>query len=156
MHRFFLLLPMLAGFTACQNPQPNPSNIPAQPEQTTEAAEVKLPPDFIEFYQKFHSDSLYQIEHISWPLQGDAAFAVDSTRMVKKTAVWEPENWRMHRPIDFSTSEFKRDFDVLGDELIVERIRYRAANYGLERRFVRQYNNEWELIYYSDMQERGQ
>lgn len=153
MPRTLLFLLVFSGLLACQNQPASSANTPDQAEQTTQAKEVKLPADFTEFYQKFHQDSLYQIAHISWPLQGDAAVRIDSTRMVKKPAVWEPEDWTMHRPVDFSTSEFKRDWDVLSDELIIERIAYRAANYGLERRFVRQFNGEWELIYYSDMQE---
>ena len=155
MLRILLFSFALLSLFACQNQGPSSSNTPTQAEQTTQAAEVKLPADFLEFYQKFHGDSLYQIAHISWPLQGDAAVAVDSTHMVKKPAVWEPKDWTMHRPIDFSTSEFKRTWDVLSDELIIERISYAAANYGLERRFVRQFDGEWELIYYSDMQETG-
>ncbi len=155
MLRIFLPALTLLSLFACQNQAPSSSNTPAQAEQTTQTAEVKLPADFMEFYQKFHQDSLYQIAHIAWPLQGDAAVLIDSSRVAKKTAVWEPKDWIMHRPIDFSTSDFKRDWELLGDELVIERIVYRAAKYGLERRFVRQYNGEWELIYYSDMQEVG-
>lgn len=155
MLRIFIYCLAIFSLFACQNQAPSSSNTPTQVEQTTQAAEVKLPADFMEFYQNFHRDSQYQVAHISWPLQGDAAVKIDSTRMAKKARSWEPKDWTMHRPIDFSTSEFKRDWDVMGDELVIERISYRAANYGLERRFVRQFNGEWELIYYSDMQETG-
>ena len=150
MMRFLLFALALAGLLGCRNQS---ANKPLQSDQTTQAAELKLPPDFLEFYQRFHRDSLYQIAHISWPLQGDAAFQVDSTTYEKRMTVWEPQDWLMHRPVDFSTSEYRRQRDVLGDELIVERISYAAANFGLERRFVKQFNGEWELVYYSDMQE---
>ncbi|MBK8965411.1 MAG: hypothetical protein R3D58_18985 [Saprospiraceae bacterium] len=155
MLRTLLLLLVLAGLNACRNQTPSSSNVPDQAAQTTQAAEVKLPSDFMEFYQKFHRDSLYQMAHIAWPLQGDASVKVDSTRQVKQATSWEPKDWIMHRPVDFSTSEFVRNWELLGDELIIERIRYAAANYGLERRFMKQFNGEWELIYYSDMQEVG-
>ena len=155
MLRTLLLFLALAGLNACRNQTPSSSNVPDQAAQTTQAAEVKLPSDFMEFYQKFHRDSLYQMEHIAWPLQGDASVPTGEDTRVKKMMAWEPKDWIMHRPVDFSTSEFVRNWELLGDELIIERIRYAAANYGLERRFVKQYNGEWELIYYSDMQEVG-
>lgn len=150
MTRILLLTLSLASFFACRN-QSGKSKLTA--EQTTQASEVKLPPDFLEFYQRFHRDSLYQMAHISWPLQGDASFQVDSTTYEKRSTTWEPKDWLMHRPVDFGTGEFKRQWDVLGDELIIERIAYAAANFGLERRFAKQFNGEWELVYYSDMQE---
>ena len=40
-----------------------------------------------------------------------------------------------------------------GDVLIIERIRPKTANYGIERRFAKQADGEWALIYYSDLQE---
>jgi hypothetical protein len=78
---------------------------------------------------------------------------VDTGRQQTKTIYWEKSAWRMHRPVDFNSGEFKRQLQIMGDELVVERISYAAANYGLERRFVRRSAGEWELIYYSDMLE---
>lgn len=40
--------------------------------------DARLPADFVEFYRRFHSDSLYQIEHINWPLAGKQARQIDS------------------------------------------------------------------------------
>ncbi len=129
------------------------SNIPVQPDQVTQITEGQLPPGFLDFYEKFHADSLYQMAHIAWPLQGVTSVPVDSGTYVKKSIFWEPQNWRMHRPVDFSSGDFKRRWELMGDELIVERIAYAAANFGLERRFIKSDSGDWELIYYSDMQE---
>jgi len=130
------------------------SNTPAQTEYAAQTTEGQLPADFAEFYQKFHADSLYQIGHIVWPLQGLTSVEADSGLQKKQAIYWELATWRMHRPVDFSTGEFKRVLQVLGDELVVEKISYAAANFGLERRFVRSSEGEWELIYYSDMLEK--
>jgi len=140
-------------FAACREKQPSSANTPAQPDQTTQIQGDQLPADFNEFYGKFHSDSLYQMAHISWPLQGLTTLYRDSSRQEKQAIYWEKTNWSMHRPVNFSSGEFQRKLQVLGNELVVEHISYAAANFGLERRFVRNSQGEWELIYYADMQE---
>ncbi|MBL7797874.1 MAG: hypothetical protein JNJ90_15375 [Saprospiraceae bacterium] len=156
MSRITLLFISSLLFAACRGRNASSSNTPAQSDQTTQVQGDQLPPDFNEFYEKFHADSLYQVAHISWPLQGLTTVQLDSTRQEKQAIYWEKANWRMHRPVNFSSGEFQRKLQVLGDELVVEHISYAAANFGLERRFVRSNQGEWELIYYADMQETGQ
>jgi hypothetical protein len=58
----------------------------------------------------------------------------------------------MHHPVDFSGGDFKRQFEVVDAILVLEHIGYAAANYSLERRFVKG-DTGWELIYYADMME---
>ncbi|TNE65448.1 MAG: DUF4348 domain-containing protein, partial [Bacteroidetes bacterium] len=120
MLRLFVLVVFCAAFSACQNPSSS-SNTPSSPELTTQASAVELPEDFKAFYQKFHTDSLFQLEHIAWPLQGDKSVRVDAERMEKRTTTWEKATWHMHRPVDFSSGEFKQHWEVLGDALIIER-----------------------------------
>jgi hypothetical protein len=142
--RLFLFLLLCAGsMAACKN-QPK--------EADSSAVEVQLPADFFEFYDKFHSDSAYQVAHITWPLQGDTDEKIDSVHFQKKRTAWTPENWRMQR-MDFNHDDYFFDRQMLGDLIIVERIRPRTANYGIERRFAKQSDGQWALIYYSDLQE---
>jgi len=152
MVRSFFLLAVFLALAACRGKQPS-ANIPAHPDQTTKSQGDPLPADFADFYQKFHADSLYQLAHISWPLQGLTTVQVDSSRQERRAIYWEKDTWRMHRPVDFRSGEFQQRLQVLGDELVVEHISYAAANFGLERRFVRNSQGDWELIYYSDMLE---
>lgn len=141
---------------ACRNqPSGNAAQIPNRPDQTSQVTEGQLPADFLSFYDKFHTDSLFQIEHIAWPLQGLSTEAIDSTHARQKSVWWEKENWHMHRPVDFRSGDYKRQWEMIGDVLIIERISYAAANYGLERRFARRDDGAWQLIYYADMQEVG-
>lgn len=156
MTRTFLFFTGLALFTACGERTPSASNMPAEAEQTSQQAEGQLPPDFEAFYRRFHTDSLFQIEHIVWPLQGLTAVETDGGNLQKQAVYWELKTWRMHRPVNFGSGEFKRRVEVLGDELVVEHISYAAANFGLERRFVRRSDGDWELIYYADILEGGQ
>ncbi|MBK6931847.1 MAG: hypothetical protein IPH12_13670 [Saprospirales bacterium] len=138
---------------ACRRPAPPAGNTPDRPEKTAQVTEEQLPAGFLAFYRQFHADSLYQLAHISWPLQGITTVEMDSIRREKRPVSWEQKTWRMHHPVDFSSGEFKREWQLLGEELVVERISYAAANYGLERRFMRQSDGEWVMIYYADMQE---
>ncbi len=144
---FFLLLAV--SIASCKN-QSNPG---VQADQVTQSA-VRLPQDFQDFYEKFHRDSLFQLEHIVWPLQGDTSEQLDSTHFEKKDTYWQREKWHMQR-VDYDPNDYQRDVQTLGDVLIIERIRAVSANYGLERRFAKQPDGQWALIYYSDMQELG-
>ncbi len=148
-----IMLWLFAG--ACRNQAPSSSNIPAHPDQTSQVSEAQLPADFLAFYDKFHADSQFQVEHIAWPLQGLTSEPIDSTHSRSKSVFWEKQNWHMHRPVDFASGDYKRKWEMIGDILIIERISYAAANYGLERRFARRDDGAWELIYYADMQEVG-
>lgn len=142
-----LLFPILVGATllfACKNQT-------KEAEQVTQSS-VALPQDFFAFYEKFHQDSLYQVAHIIWPLQGDTDQQIDSTHFQKKNTVWEQATWRMQK-MEFNRSDYIFDRQMLGDMLVIERIKPKTANYGIERRFAKQGDGEWALIYYSDLQE---
>ena len=134
--RVFLLLTTL-GFlqTACQDTQ--------SPLQEVEETAAELP-DFETFYQQFHADSLYQMAHIQFPLQGVSSRPEDHGTGFR----WEKEDWRMHR--NFSASSgFRSAFIPLGDDLVIENIVHQNGQYGMERRFSRLGGNEWYLIYYA-------
>lgn len=111
--------------------------------------------DFMAFYHQFLSDSVFQMQHIAWPLQGVTDTDPDANGNVKKVLTeWDSTNWVIHHLVNFDdNAEFTRQFEVMGDEVVIEYIRTRAMNYGMERRFTRNDAGEWELIYYADMQE---
>ena len=107
---------------------------------------------FMDFYQKFHSDSRFQLDHIVWPLAGQTAVQVDSSRSILQAIQWEKEKWRMHR-LDFNSNDYLREWKLIGDIMVIEKMRAKSANYGLERRFAKKNDTEWALIFYSDMHE---
>ncbi len=148
-----LLITGLIGFSACKNQQKPATDGAIVPEQTLQST-AGLPQDFVDFYDKFHQDSLFQMEHIVWPLQGDKSVQVDSFRYEKKNIQWQQADWRMQR-IDYNPNDYLRELQTLGDMMIIERIMTKSANYGVERRFAKQPDGSWALIFYSDMQERG-
>ena len=147
MQKTIFLIFFGAFWGACNaggGPQSKPAD--ARPD-------AQLPAGFADFYEKFHQDSLYQIAHISWPLSGDTGVTGDSLGARREPKTWNQAAWRMHRAIDLSSGEFKQTFLPLGEDIVVEKIRYAAAAFGLERRFARRSDGAWELIYYSDMGE---
>lgn len=131
-----------------------------QGEQSTELAaangeETIDLSDFYRFYQEFHRDSLYQIEHIIFPLEG-LPQEVDSLTLSRGDFRWERETWTMHRPFDFQTSEFQRELIPMSESLVVERIVHQSGQFGMVRRFAR-IGDDWYLIYYAALNRlRGQ
>lgn len=105
--------------------------------------------EFSEFYEKFMQDSLFQVQHISFPLEGipDNAVAYEDSLQNFR---WTAENWRMHRPIDFEQTKFEQNFQTLGDELIIENIVEPRVGYGMVRRWAK-IGGQWSLIYYAGL-----
>ena len=151
MRLFPLFLFAFLFLCHCKN---KPSNGSTPEETASLPANTDLPADFVAFYQQFHQDSAYQMAHIAWPLQGDRSEQIDSTHYQPQSTTWMPDNWRMMR-LNFSPKDYFIETEMLGDIMVIEKIRARSVSYGLERRFAKQPNGEWELIFYSDVQERG-
>ena len=103
--------------------------------------------EFNQFYEKFLQDSLFQIQHINFPMEGIPDNAVAYRGDSLQNFRWTAENWRMHRPIDFEKTKFVQNFQTLGDELIIENIIDPTSGYGMLRRWAK-IGGEWSLIYY--------
>lgn len=103
--------------------------------------------DFDAFYSKFHRDSLFQIEHITFPLEGLPANA-DSAALNDDNFRWQKEDWQMHKPFDSKNGEFEVEFSSFGEDLIIEKVIHKSGTYGMLRRFAR-ISGEWHLIYYA-------
>lgn len=140
--KYIPLLSFLILFS-CENA--NQSSSPASVNTGTS----ELPEGFADFYQKFHSDSLYQVEHIVFPLEGLPDHA-DSTIMADNSFRWQAEDWRMQRQFDFEMSEFRRQLVPVNDMMVVERIIHQGGELGMVRRFAR-LDGEWHLIYYTGL-----
>jgi Domain of unknown function (DUF4348) len=115
---------------------------------TPEQAQA-LPADFIDFYKKFHSDSLFQVAHIQFPLEGYPS-QVDEKTIAEGTFRWTADTWRMHRMEAFTDSVFTRKFESPLPEMVMETIKQRNSPFAMYRRFYKR-GTDWTLIYYSDM-----
>lgn len=151
--KYPLLALLLCGtLFACQPSAPTPT--PTQATQT-EVTTKEIPEDFEPFYDRFLRDSTYQMKHIVWPLRGHRMVtSPDSSASQLQEHQWTATNWVMHQPMDNSEGYYIREVEAIGDLIVIERIKVKAANYGIERRFARQPDNhEWALIYYSSIRE---
>ena len=105
--------------------------------------------EFNQFYDQFMQDSVFQIQHINFPMEGvpDNAVAYGDSL---NTFRWTAENWRIHRPVDFTKTKFEQVFQTVGDELIIENISDASTNYGMVRRWAK-IGGQWSLIYYAGL-----
>ena len=109
------------------------------PEKSNESF---LSAEFEQFYEQFHTDSSYQIDHIIFPLEG-MTYDEDNNSIVK---LWTPENWIMHKPFDDMGGTFTRSYTEFGG-IISEKIIDDRNISNMERRFSK-IQGEWSLIYY--------
>jgi hypothetical protein len=139
IHLIFLnFFTLLFLFSACKN----------QPKM--ESAESKqLPADFIQFYEKFHADSIYQMAHIQFPLEGYPEYA-DSSQLDEGKFYWQKETWVLHKLENFSEPLYYRQTEEPIKGIIAEAIISKKEQIGIYRRFYKR-DNEWFLIFYSGM-----
>lgn len=104
---------------------------------------------FVEFYERFHQDSAYQMEHIVFPLEGLPSEA-DSATIASGAFRWTQDNWRLQRGFDLESSGFAQELIPVGEGLIIEKITHKAGGLGMQRRFAR-LGQEWYLIYYAGL-----
>ncbi|HRD81642.1 MAG TPA: hypothetical protein PLL53_12840 [Saprospiraceae bacterium] len=105
--------------------------------------------DFESFYELFHQDSLYQMEHIAFPITGIPSFA-DEESADDPNFRWTQENWKIHKPFNFKDSEFKQSFRVIATDVVEETILHNRGQFAMIRRFAL-VGGEWNLIYFADM-----
>jgi len=109
--------------------------------------EDEIPKDFIEFYSKFHEDSLFQIEHITFPLEGLPP-NVHTTTIPLHTFRWVKEKWRMHNLPDEKNIDMEKKWVKLGDKVIVEMIQLNETKMAMQRRFAKT-SKGWAMTYYA-------
>jgi len=141
MRNFFLYLFILIGLSCNSSADTK--------EETTVLEEDALTTtmdEFETFYQKFHTDSIFQKEHILFPLKGLPTNA-DSAILKSGDFYWQEEDWVTQHLVDPS-SGFTPTVLPIDSALIIERIMYKDKQYAMERRFAKM-NGEWKLIYYA-------
>ena len=119
------------------------------PESTSQEAEYsnKLPEDFHDFYNSFHSDSIFQMEHIIFPLAGIGKSGDSVNTIVKKQ--WLADEWLLHKPFNDQGGTFERSFtNVQG--IVTETITGNGGMFSMEKRYSR-LADDWYLIYYQEL-----
>jgi hypothetical protein len=129
---FILLLAL--SFSFCKKEKPKEFNI-----------SENLPGSFLSFYEKFHMDSTFQMNHIIFPLEGMPS-DMDSTSE-SLNFHWSKDTWVIHTPFNDRGGSFQRSFLNI-DNIILEKIFDQHRNFEMERRFT-EMQGEWYLIYYA-------
>jgi hypothetical protein len=138
------------AFVVCFSNCKNKTQTPEVPTNSVEMGEQPSA-DFMQFYEQFHKDSLFQIAHISWPLTGEMTMQSDSGRINKVPIEWQLDKWTMHRNTKLVDGEYQRTWQLLGDLLVIERIKEVQSGFRMERRFSKASNGTWTMIFYSDI-----
>lgn len=142
----FFAFAIVFFFTACKNQQNVESNEAALAEKNA----MYNSPEFLEFYDRFGKDSVFQMDHITFPLEGERRLE-DSTDVVSPDFRWQREDWILHKPYDDMNETFLRSWADIAGAIVVERIADNSGQYTMERRFAKLSNGEWHLIYYVEM-----
>lgn len=141
MKNILAIFCLLGGLYACQSAAESESGNQLQvPEE--------LPQSFADFYDRFLTDSIYQMEHILFPLQGLPDKA-DSATIAGNSFRWQLEDWKLHGPIS-ANSDFSVTFRPLSETIIQENIRHESGVYAMERRYA-EFDDGWYLIYYAGL-----
>jgi Domain of unknown function (DUF4348) len=119
-----------------------------QPPALKQEEAATLAADFVAFYEKFHTDSAFQMAHISFPLEG-YPMSPDSATLASNFR-WTADKWVMHRGSMFVDSIYIRQFDSPLPTMITEVVKQKNTPYGTYRRFLKR-DDSWYLIFYSDM-----
>ncbi len=141
----FLILAVLPFVFSCGGNRAETSSV--------EEPEVSGDDSFEEFYKRFHKDSAFQMEHITFPLQGLPMMA-DSFLINYGTFFYEKEGWKILQEVDWDTAQnFVRTLEYTGLDIINEFI-CTHDNFCIARRFAKLHDG-WYLVYYSDLNYRG-
>jgi hypothetical protein len=118
-------------------------------EVTPDDSTTELPDDFVKFYDQFHADEAFQLEHITWPLRGLPDKA-DTSVVNQNDFYYLKEGWKMHHKLRDPEGIFDHYFAIVDPKLIIEKIEMNTTNLSMERRFAKM-DGEWMMIYYIGM-----
>jgi hypothetical protein len=143
--RFWFILMLPIFFVFCKNRNNQTSSENAATTETT----VELSKDFVDFYEKFHKDSVFQLAHIQFPLPEQTPERGDDGTISLKLN-WSKEEWKIQSLPPLNTGEFVREFTPINENLMLEKIATSSpdVNYAINRRWAK-LGGEWQLIYYS-------
>ena len=146
-----LFLALVCIFYFIKKIQNTPSDNPNDLVTKEVTHKLSLPDDFHIFYDKYHTDSLFQLERTMFPLKG-LARSTDSTKVADET-LWQKNEWLLHKPFDAHNDTFKRVFTNIGG-IITEQISANKGLFSLEKRYAK-LNGDWHLIYYQELLMHG-
>lgn len=101
--------------------------------------------NFEEFNKKFHSDSLFQVSRVDFPIEGKHVYGFEQYS-------WSRKNWQFQAvPVAEKSGigEYQHSL-IKTDTLITEKFWIPNSGFEVERQF-KLIKNKWFLIYYNDI-----
>jgi hypothetical protein len=123
----------------CQHKNKKSSNLNVKPTKT------ETNEKFDEFNIRFHSDSIFQISRIDFPIEGLSVSGFDKHK-------WTKQNWEF-MIIPVSEKNKIDDYEhslIANDTLVIERFWIPDSGFEVERQF-KLIRNKWFLVYYNDI-----
>jgi hypothetical protein len=117
-------------------------------EVSAELLNGNVPADFLDFYDRFSNDTVFQLQSIVFPLEGRPSFK-DGVDSIPVDFKWQKETWYIHKPYSDPQGTFTRTFTVFND-IVSEDIRDDSGQFTMIRRFART-SDGWKLIYFKEM-----
>lgn len=138
----------------CSESCKNKATGPAITSEETSPVDT-LPQDFVSFYDRFHTDSQYQMDHIIFPLEGLPNSLDDNDTIPTERFYWQRDNWVKHNHFTDPSGQFEHWYEVRDDRLIEHWVKMKGTNLVMRRRFAKM-DDEWFLIYYAGMRPQSQ
>lgn len=106
---------------------------------------IKTIENFDQFDAHFHSDSLFQISRIDFPIEGLSVSGFDKHK-------WTKENWEfMVVPVSSKNKIGNYEHSLVKtDTLVIERFWIPDSGFEVERQF-KLIKDKWFLVYYNDI-----
>lgn len=98
---------------------------------------MDLPDGFSDFYYRFHNDSIYQLDHILFPLKEK-----------DNGENWTTEDWVINKQFELNEEEFSVTMENFNG-IVTETIKANTGVFQLQRRFAK-FDGQWTLIYYKE------
>ncbi|MBK7810496.1 MAG: hypothetical protein IPO62_03300 [Saprospiraceae bacterium] len=148
---YSLIITFLVLESSCKSKSPNTSHSESSSQKESIESDqfTSLPPDFKEFYIKFHEDSLYQISKIHFPLEGLPEQA-DPEFIGEEAFFWSADQWIFQKNAFPDKKKFLTEYTNVVDMLIEEKIHDLQFGLIMIRRFSKG-SDGWSLIYYAGM-----
>jgi hypothetical protein len=142
----FLLLFSTVLFACGRNIKKQEADIPIQaPPTVTNIANKPGMESFDSFNEQFHSDSLFQVSRIAFPIGGQCVNDLENTK-------WSTKNWEfLKTPVTLNadTTECRHSL-TMTDTLVTEKFWIDQSGFKVERRFKLK-DGKWFLVYYDDI-----
>ena len=134
------------SFTNCKKAV---TNVEKQAVES-EAVIDTLPDDFVTFFERFHTDSAFQLEHIIFPLEGLPGSIEETDTIATQRYFWQRQDWVKHNPFTDPAHQFEHWYEVLDTRLIEHWVQLKGTKMVIQRRFAK-LDDGWYLIYYAGM-----